>query len=80
MEGGCQVPVGALATVRDGTLRLEGLVASLDGARIVRARGSGRPEDAERIGCTLADELLSRGGEAILDDVRAAAAADPGSR
>ena len=47
LEGGCQVPIAAYAALEDGGLSLRGLVASLDGARVLRARVRGRVEDAE---------------------------------
>lgn len=71
LEGGCQIPVGAWGRVEDGTLRLDGCVASLEGDRIVRGSLTGRPEDAEAIGVHLAEYLLGRGGEEILTVVRA---------
>jgi hydroxymethylbilane synthase len=81
LEGGCQVPVAALATLEsaDGAtaLRLQGRVISLAGDRI--AEGSERglvrtPEDAERLGSALAERLLSEGAAGILAEVRAGVA------
>jgi hydroxymethylbilane synthase len=66
VEGGCQVPVAAHATLEGGTVRLRALVASVDGARLVRAERSGPWAEARAIGIAVAEELLSRGGEAIL--------------
>lgn len=74
LEGGCQVPIGALATVRGGRLDLEGLVASLDGTRLVRGSARGAPGDAERLGADLAERLVAEGADVILRSVRAAAA------
>lgn len=69
LEGGCQVPVAALGVVEEGRVVLEGLVASLDGRRMVRDRMSGAQEACEEIGCTLAEKLLAAGGGAILGEV-----------
>jgi hydroxymethylbilane synthase len=70
VEGGCQIPVGALA-VRDGVgLRVHGLIAALDGNDMVRAVEHGPIEAAEEIGQRLAAELLARGGSEILAEVR----------
>jgi hydroxymethylbilane synthase len=66
VEGGCQVPVAAHATLEGGTIRLRALVASVDGARLVRAERSGPWAEARAIGIAVAEELLARGGEAIL--------------
>ncbi|WPD24113.1 MAG: hydroxymethylbilane synthase [Candidatus Electrothrix scaldis] len=69
LEGGCQVPIGGFATVDNDTVTLTGLIASLDGKTILREQLSGTAADAEKIGVTLAEILLDRGGKAILDEV-----------
>ncbi len=66
LEGGCQVPFAAHAVIRDGELRLQGLVASPDGAQLIRGERHGRQEDAEAVGTLLAEELLSRGAGEII--------------
>lgn len=65
LGGGCEAPVGALARAEgDGTLTLEGLLASLDGHVLVRHRTAG--DDPVATGTRLADELLTRHGGAAL--------------
>ncbi|MCH8146351.1 MAG: hydroxymethylbilane synthase, partial [Gemmatimonadetes bacterium] len=71
LEGGCQVPVGALATVSNGVLTLQAVVASLDGTRSVEGTREGPSDQAEQIGGSLAEELLGRGAGVILDEIRA---------
>ncbi len=71
LEGGCQVPVGALATVTNGVLTLRAVVSSLDGTRSVEGTREGPSDQAEQIGGGLAEELLGRGAEVILDEIRA---------
>ncbi len=71
LEGGCQVPVGALATVTNGVLALRAVVSSLDGTRSVEGTREGPSDQAEQIGGGLAEELLRRGAEVILDEIRA---------
>lgn len=73
LEGGCQVPIGAFASIRDGRLSLDAFVASLDG--VDRRRGSieGPVDQAARLGADLADALLREGADAILRAARAAA-------
>jgi hydroxymethylbilane synthase len=66
LEGGCQVPIAAHAIVADGRVSLRALVASLDGARIVRGEIAGPPGDARRLGEALGDELLGKGARQIL--------------
>ena len=72
LEGGCQVPVGALARVEDGELTLRAIIASLDGSQAVEGARSGPVQQSESIGRVLADELLTEGGEEILDEIRTA--------
>jgi hydroxymethylbilane synthase len=66
IEGGCQVPIAGHATVRDGTVHLRALVASLDGLQIIRGERSGPREGARKLGEALAEDLLSRGAGDIL--------------
>ncbi|MBZ5725267.1 MAG: hydroxymethylbilane synthase [Acidobacteriia bacterium] len=69
LGGGCQVPIGAYATVADGRLRMVAIVAAPDGAELVRAEAEGPAGDAERIGRELGAELLERGARRILETV-----------
>lgn len=63
----CQVPVAAHARVTgDGRLVLDGLVASLDGSRVLRDVATGDPERAAALGKTLADLLIARGAHEVL--------------
>lgn len=69
LEGGCQIPVGAHGRVENGTLKLDAFVGNLSGSRAVRSSISGAPADAERLGTSLAEQLLKAGGDEILDEV-----------
>ena len=69
LEGGCQVPIAAHATLSGERLRLEGLVASVDGRRLVRDSVEGTVADARELGTRLAEQLLRQGGEAILNEI-----------
>jgi hydroxymethylbilane synthase len=71
LGGGCQVPIGAHATVRDGHLRLLGVVASPDGSTLLRAESEGDASDAEAIGRALGEQLLQLGARRILETVYA---------
>lgn len=77
LEGGCQVPIGALGRVDGGRVLLHGLVAELDGGRIVRVEESGSVDEAEAVGRRAADALLARGAGEILAGIRAALAPGP---
>jgi len=69
MGGGCQVPIGALAEMRNGKLHLESVVANPDGSQVLRDSRDGNVEDCEKLGEAAADELLRRGGKEILAEV-----------
>jgi hydroxymethylbilane synthase len=80
LEGGCQIPIGALATLNGDAIALRGLVASLDGATLVRGEAEGDAVDAVRLGEQLAAELIDRGADRILREVRSIHPRDiPGS-
>ncbi len=70
LEGGCRVPIGALARVEGDTLTLTGVVASEDGALFVRAALRGPAGDPAELGERLAQRLLDAGADKILDAVR----------
>ncbi len=76
LGGGCQVPIGAHAWLSGDLLRLIALVASPDGARIVRGTSEGSVTDAEKMGADLGRRLLSEGGRDILAEVYGRAAED----
>lgn len=69
LQGGCQVPIGAYATVENDQVFLRGLVGSLDGTQILESQARGAAADAEKIGIELAEELLSKGADKILAEV-----------
>jgi hydroxymethylbilane synthase len=75
LEGGCQVPVAALATIEGDHLRLRGRIASLDGRLTAEGEDAGTAEEgaADALGRLLADTVHARGGAEILAEVRATA-------
>jgi len=75
LQGGCLVPVGALARFRENRLQLSGMVADLSGRPIFRgeestAGGTVSGDDATRLGERLAQRLLDEGAGPVLDSVR----------
>jgi hydroxymethylbilane synthase len=72
LEGGCQVPIGVNTVLEDDSLTLTGLVASLDGQRLIKNTVQGRAKEAESLGVGLAQQLRSQGAQAILDEITAA--------
>jgi hydroxymethylbilane synthase len=78
LEGGCQVPVGALAVGAGGELVLSALVADLDGRDQVRATEAAKvasEDEARALGERVAERLLAGGAREVLDRIRAAAPA-----
>ena len=72
LRGGCQAPVGAHATVKDGMLRLDAAIAAVDGSRIVRGEQATRTLDVatvEALGTALGERLLAEGGAALLAEI-----------
>ena len=67
LGGGCQVPIGAFAEVRNGRLHLEAIVADPDGSKVLRESRDGT--DPVQLGESVGQTLLERGGDAILEAV-----------
>jgi hydroxymethylbilane synthase len=72
LGGGCQMPIGAYAAQGPEGLALTAIVVSLDGARAVRADGTGSADDPDALGTTVAERLLNDGAGEILDEVNRA--------
>lgn len=73
LEGGCQVPIAGHAVLQGESLTLDGLVISLDGKRYVRYALSGSMSEAESLGTKVAEGLLDRGAQPILQEIYGAA-------
>jgi hydroxymethylbilane synthase len=69
LEGGCQVPIGVNSQINNEELTLTGMVASLDGKRLIRDEASGSAADPESIGIELAGKLKQQGAGAILKEI-----------
>ena len=66
LGGGCQVPIAAHANFEGAQLHLRGVVASLDGSRLIRAAAAGSRNNPEDLGAAVAEDLLERGAREIL--------------
>ncbi|HEU5361115.1 MAG TPA: hydroxymethylbilane synthase [Candidatus Deferrimicrobiaceae bacterium] len=73
LEGGCQVPIASHGRTEGDQIFLQGMVGRPDGSEIVRSSARGSVDDPEGLGVMLAEELLGRGAERILDEVYRAA-------
>ena len=69
LEGGCQVPIGVNTRFDGDQLILTGMVASLDGKRLIRDQASGAATEAEAIGIALANTLKGQGAGEILKEI-----------
>ncbi len=69
LEGGCQVPIAAHATIENDVLSMSALVAGVTGRRLVRDSIQGPATEAHTLGIRLAERLLERGGGEILRDI-----------
>ena len=78
LEGGCQVPLGALATVRGESLTLMACVCALDGSRHLTASATAlaAAAEAEPLGVRVAEELLGRGAGELISSEREARAVE----
>ena len=75
LGGGCQVPIGAFAEMRNGRLHLEAIVADPDGSKLLRECRDG--DDPEKLGNEVGEILLRRGGDEILEAVYSRGLAAP---
>ncbi|MBD2568045.1 hydroxymethylbilane synthase [Anabaena lutea] len=69
LEGGCQVPIGVNTEIKGDELTLKGLVASVDGQRLVKDTVTGAAADAEKLGAELASILRQQGATEILEEI-----------
>ena len=74
LEGGCQVPLGALGSIEGDTLRLHAAVCALDGTKILQARSQmpATLANATSLGQRVAEDLLSQGAAGLMANERTA--------
>ena len=72
LEGGCQVPIGALVTGQGATRELHGFIATVDGRHMLRGVLALDADNPELTGVRLANELRHRGASDILESLRRA--------
>lgn len=64
LGGGCSIPVGAYAEIKNGAIEMQGLVAATDGTRVIKVNGRG--EDPQALGKQLAQKALKQGAGEVL--------------
>ncbi len=69
LEGGCQVPIGAFAETKSNGIYLDAMVGSLDGTITFRKNVRGKKSESEKLGKSLAKDLLKAGAKEILDEI-----------
>ena len=70
LEGGCQVPVGVRTSTGGGEIRIEGMVAGLEGKPFITGEGTGPVDRAAETGTALAQELIESGAGEVLESIR----------
>ena len=68
LQGGCQVPIAGFALTNGEELRLEGMVAGVDGDMLIRDEIRGKKTEAEEMGIRLARRMLDSGADEILKE------------
>ncbi|MGE4062632.1 MAG: hydroxymethylbilane synthase [Rhodospirillaceae bacterium] len=71
LEGGCQVPLGVLATVNGATLSLYAAACNLDGSDFVSVTRAAAATDPMALGLAAAGDFISKGGDAVLAQAHA---------
>lgn len=66
VEGGCQVPIGVHADVEGDKIRVEAIIAALDGSTVLRDTITGSADNAASLGQELGRKMLANGGQEIL--------------
>lgn len=70
LEGSCQSPIAGHARLHGNEIQLHGLVASLNGTRVIQDRSAGPREHAQQLGVALAERLLANGADRLLQELR----------
>ncbi len=69
MGGGCRTPIAALGIVNGDTLKLEGMVADIEGKKVLYASEDGDAMSLEEVGVRLAQKLLGMGASDFVAEV-----------
>ena len=70
LGGGCQTPIGALASLADGMIDLVAVVAALDGSRVIRGHARAPRREAAPLGARVGEQLMADGAGDILAEAR----------
>ncbi|MEC7785626.1 MAG: hydroxymethylbilane synthase [Nitrospinota bacterium] len=70
LEGGCNVPIGSFATIKDDQITLTGLVASLDGKKIYKKELTDLKTNAIALGRKMGEDLIELGADQIIKEIQ----------
>ena len=70
LEGGCSIPVFALARLAANQIHIKGGILSLDGQQRIVMELTGPQSEAEQLGEALARQVLQAGGKTILEQIK----------
>ena len=70
LEGGCQIPVAALAEVHGDIIVMDAMVSNLDGTVVIRDRSSASLDNPEDLGTVMAEMLIKQGADKILREIK----------
>lgn len=71
LQGGCQVPLAGYGKIEKNRYLLTGLIADIDGSKLIKDTLSGSVESSENVGIQLAEQLLEKGADKILEKLKA---------
>ncbi len=69
LEGGCQVPIGVNSQIKNDHIFLTGMVASIDGKKLIKDHSKGNINEPEKVGIILAEKLKNKGADEILAEI-----------
>lgn len=72
LEGGCSIPSFGYATLEGSVVTLKAGIISLDGKELIKIKDSASVENGKELGKRIANEVLAKGGDRILRDIRGA--------
>ena len=72
LEGGCTAPIGALAKIKGNTIEFKGCLLSLDGTKKIAIEKTISLQFAAKAGDAFAKEVLQKGGDVLLKEIKAA--------
>jgi len=70
LEGGCTAPIGAFAEINNDVISLKGHISSFDGKKYITNQTASQYNNSDKLGITLAKQMLRDGGDKILSEVR----------